>query len=100
MSNRKRKHVYAPKPHLTIAEDATGYLFTTRNESSTKAAREAIRLLVSVTRDRPSSGHTAEDKDSQVVMNIVKIHRPVFLETKTTFLKMFWNTKCAEEALI
>ena len=87
MSNRKRKHVYAPKPHLTIAEDATGYLFTTRNESSTKAAREAIRLLVSVTRGRPSCGPPAEGKGSQVVMNIVKIRRPIFLETKTNFFE-------------
>ncbi|XP_075239629.1 uncharacterized protein LOC142335150 [Convolutriloba macropyga] len=43
--SRKRKQIYDPKPYLTITEDATGYLFTTRNESPTKAAREAIRLL-------------------------------------------------------
>merc|ERR1712226_884737 len=74
MPGQKRKQIYDPKPHLTICEDATGYLFTTRNESPTKAAREAIRLInqsipfdsvnqQGVSEDDSDNGTASDDND-------------------------------------
>merc|ERR1712226_89461 len=74
MPGQKRKQIYDPKPHLTICEDATGYLFTTRNEPPTKAAREAIRLInqsipfdsvnqQGVSEDDSDNGTASDDND-------------------------------------